>query len=89
MDKEWMVYINNKQTFLSDIEYLNYLLEKSHKAIKELNYTKIRFTKYDFEEIKEKDDLFYKIYKLQIDSEINSLKRFITNDIKLIKEWNI
>jgi hypothetical protein len=79
MDKPWREYINNQIVYLDNTSYLNLLFQRSHDAIRQLNRTHMRFLLYDFEEIRELDNLFYSMYKVSIDAEINTLQRFLQN----------
>ena len=77
MDDKWIIFQNGQQTSLNNTDYLNYLLKQSKDAIQNFNKMYMTTIIWDLEEIKEHDSLFYTLHKLQIDSEINALKRIL------------
>ena len=75
MENQWIVIQNNEQQILNNIDYLNFLLKQSKEAIKTHNKMHMTIIKWNLEEIKEFNSLFYTLHKLQIDSEIKALRR--------------
>lgn len=86
MSSFWIVFINNEEIRMDNLSYLNFLLEKSRNAIRRHDQREMLFLKFDFEEIQEINSLFYTLYKLQIDSEINALNRLTQISVKPFKQ---
>ena len=82
MNNQWIVFHDEEQNRLNSLNYLNYLLQQSKKAIKDFNKARMIAIKWDLEEIKEETSLFYTLHKLQIDSEINTLRRLLKYELR-------